>query len=316
MRVVVTGGAGYIGGQTVLQLLDQGHSVFAIDRSLEPNHLLDSGAKWLTGDFAGEVALNAMESFRPDAIIHCAGTSLVGPSLLNPSEYYNNNFEKTKRLCDAVLAWETVPRIVFSSSAATYGNPVITPCQETDPAEPISPYGESKLMIEWLLRSYGHAYGLDSVSFRYFNACGADSRARHGQRPAATHIIARVLESVINQEPFVLNGESFATPDGTCIRDYIHVEDLARAHVLALDRSVVPGGVYNLGTNLGHSNREIIDMAQKITGKSVDVRVGPARPGDPDQLTADANKFMTTTAWRPQHDLEAMVTHAWTWYNR
>jgi UDP-glucose 4-epimerase len=313
MRIIVTGGAGYIGGETVLKLLDAGHSVMAIDRVWPPDHLEHCGAKWLTGDFAGEVSLRAIETFLPDAIIHCAGTSLVGPSLLNPAEYYNNNFVKTKTLVEFLLRFEHRPRFIFSSSAATYGNPIITPCQEVDPCEPISPYGESKLMIEWMLKSYQLAYGLDSVSFRYFNACGADSQGHHGQRPGATHIIARVLESMRNGETFVLNGDQFETADGTCVRDYIHVEDLADAHIRAMD-PMIPAGVYNLGTKQGHSNREIIAMAEQVTGQRVNVQIGPARAGDPAVLTADASKFMSVSGWKPKWSLKDIITHAWSWY--
>jgi UDP-glucose 4-epimerase len=316
MRVVVTGGAGFIGGQTVLQLLDAGHSVFAIDRSLEVNHLQDSGAKWLVGDFAGEVSLRAIETFQPDAIVHCAGTSLVGPSMTDPAEYYNNNFVRTKILCDWLVQQKIKTRLIFSSSAATYGNPIMTPCQEVDPCEPISPYGQSKLMIEWMLRSYQHAYGLDYVAFRYFNACGADSQGRHGQAPGATHIIARVLEALRdNTGAFVLNGTDFETEDGTCIRDYVHVEDLANAHVLATD-SKIPSDVYNLGTNQGYSNLEILNGAIAVTKKDLSYSVGPQREGDPAQLTADASKFMTVSSWKPQHGLEDIIQHAWTWYTK
>lgn len=314
MKTVVTGGAGYIGGQTVLQLLEAGHEVLAIDRSLEHNPLTAHGATWLIADVVSEVSLDNIRRFEPDAVIHCAGTSLVGPSMLDPREYYHNNFEKTKVLCDFLLTLPRKPRIIFSSSAATYGNPVITPCQEVDPTEPISPYGESKLMVDWLLRNYNRAYGLDYVSFRYFNACGADSQARHGQRPGATHIIARVLESIRDSVPFTLNGTDYPTPDGTCVRDYIHVEDLASAHILACD-STIPAGLYNLGTNQGHSNREIVAMAQQVTGQRVDLVIGNIRPGDPATLTADANKFMQTTSWRPQWNLEHMIQHAWAWHS-
>ena len=316
MRVVVTGGAGYIGGQTVLQLLDRGHSVFAIDRSLEVNPLQDCRAKWLTADFAGEVALSNIKTFQPDAIIHCAGTSLVGPSMMNPAEYYNNNFVQTKMLCDFLVKEKIKTRLIFSSSAATYGNPIMTPCQEVDPAEPISPYGESKLMTEWMLRSYQHAYGLDYVAFRYFNACGADSQTRHGQRSGATHIIARVLEALRdNTGAFVLNGTDFETEDGTCVRDYIHVEDLADAHILAID-SKIPSDVYNLGTNQGYSNLQIIHGAIKVTKQDLTYNTGPCRPGDPAMLTADASKFMAVSGWQPQWGLEDILRHAWTWYTR
>jgi UDP-glucose 4-epimerase len=316
LRIVVTGGAGYIGGQTVLNLLDEGHSVLAIDRSLEHNPLQDCGAKWLVADFAGEVALNVIKTFQPEAIIHCAGTSLVGPSLLNPVEYYDNNFVKTKTLCDFLIKEKITARIIFSSSAATYGNPIMTPCQEVDPADPISPYGQSKLMTEWMLQSYHHAYGLDYVAFRYFNACGADSQGRHGQRPGATHIVARVLEDLRdNSGEFVLNGTDFETEDGTCVRDYVHVEDLAQAHIRAIDKSI-PGGVYNLGTSTGYSNLQIIHGAIAVTKQDLSYNTGPRRPGDPAILTADASKFIAASGWEPRWGLEDIIRHAWTWYRR
>jgi UDP-glucose 4-epimerase len=316
MRVVVTGGAGYIGGQTVLKLLDAGHSVFAIDRVWAPDHLEHSGAKWLIGDFSGEVALRAIETFQPDAIVHCAGTSLVGPSIANPEEYYDNNFVKTKAMLDYIVKNKlTNIRVIFSSSAATYGNPIMTPVNEVDPTEPISPYGQSKLMIDWMLKSYQHAYGLDFVSFRYFNACGADSLARHGQPAGATHIIARILESIKNKQDFTLYGTDYATEDGTCVRDYIHVEDLATAHVMAMDQSVA-SDIYNLGTNRGTSNLEVIQAAAKITQQHVGMLHGPKREGDPAILTADAGKFMAVSGWRPKFDLNDIITHAWNWYTR
>lgn len=314
-RIIVTGGAGYIGGQTVLNLLDAGHSVLAIDRSLEPNHLMECGAKWLVADFSGQVALDSIKTFQPDAIVHCAGTSLVGPSVADPQEYYNNNFVKTKILLDFLIQQKIQCRFVFSSSAATYGNPIMTPCLEVDPTEPISPYGESKLMIEWMLRSYHRAYGLDYVAFRYFNACGADSRARHGQAPGATHIIARVLESIRNGTVFTLYGMDYPTDDGTCIRDYIHVEDLADAHILAIN-TAIPGDVYNLGTNTGHSNLEVIQQAAEVTKIAVTHKNGPQREGDPATLTADASKFIAVSAWQPRYTLQDIIAHAWAWYNR
>ena len=316
MKVVGTGAAGYIGGQTLLQLTDAGHDVLAIDRVPPPGHLMTVPCSWHHGDFASDLGLDAIKLFCPDAIIHCAGTSLVGPSMINPREYYNNNFVKTKTLLDFLVDnhYKKV-RFVFSSSAATYGNPVMTPCQEVDPAEPISPYGESKLMIEWMLKSYRHAYGLDYVAFRYFNACGADSLVRHGQAPGATHIIARVLESVKAGTVFTLYGTDYPTNDGTCIRDYIHVEDLANAHVLAMD-PVIPSDVYNLGTNTGHSNLEVIQQASNVTKIPVTHTTGAQREGDPAVLTADASKFIAVSGWQPKYMLQDMVGHAWAWYNR
>lgn len=317
MKVVVTGAAGYIGGETVLKLVEAGHEVLGIDLRVPSTILLEqSNTQWHTGDFANEIGLESIQRFQPEAIVHCAGTSLVGPSVTNPKEYYDNNFIKTKRLLDFLVDNKlTNIRVVFSSSAATYGNPVMTPIQEVDPTEPISPYGESKLMIDWMLKSYRTAYSIDFVSFRYFNACGADSQARHGQAPGATHIIARVLEAMRDRKPFTLNGTDYPTKDGTCVRDYIHVEDLAQAHILAIDQSI-PSDIYNLGTAEGTSNAEIIDTARIVTGQQIQVVVGPQRAGDPATLTADAGKFMKVSDWQPQFKLNDIIRHAWAWYNR
>jgi UDP-glucose 4-epimerase len=316
MKVVVTGAAGFIGGETLLKLVDAGHDVLAIDRVMPPGQLIPVPCQWHTGDFAAELGLDAIKRFCPDAIIHCAGTSLVGPSVLNPQEYYDNNFGKTKILLDYLIRnHEKQVRFIFSSSAATYGNPVMNPVQEIDPTEPISPYGQSKLMIDWMLSSYQKAYGLDFVSFRYFNACGADSQARHGQTKGATHIIARVLESVRDGKDFMLYGSDYPTEDGTCIRDYIHVEDLAQAHVLAMDPAI-PSDIYNLGTNAGNSNLAVVQLASKIVGKDIPVLHGPKREGDPATLTADAGKFMSVSSWKPQFNLSDIITHAWSWYNK
>ena len=316
MKVVVTGAAGYIGGETLLKLIDAGHDVLAIDRVMPPGHLIPVPCQWHTGDFAAELGLDTIKRFCPDAIIHCAGTSLVGPSMSNPQEYYDNNFIKTKILLDYLIKnHDKQVRVIFSSSAATYGNPIMTPVQEVDPTEPISPYGESKLMVDWMLKSYQQAYGLDFVSFRYFNACGADSQARHGQAPGATHIIARVLESVRDGQNFTLYGIDYPTDDGTCIRDYIHVEDLAEAHIAAIDKNI-PSDIYNLGTSAGHSNLEVIQMAADVTKIAVTHVNGPKREGDPAVLTADAGKFIKTSGWQPKFDLKDMIRHAWAWYTK
>jgi UDP-glucose 4-epimerase len=313
MTVVVTGAAGYIGGEVALLLRDAGHTVIGIDRRPCPAHLKDVFDQFVQADFDSDEAYRELIKSQPEAVVHCAGTSLVGPSIRHPSDYYHNNVVKTLRLLNIMMSALPRTRFIFSSSAAVYGEPVMTPCHEVDPREPISPYGESKLMIEQILSSYHRAYGLDYVAFRYFNACGADSQGRHGQEPGATHIIARVLESIRDSQEFVLNGIDYATPDGTCVRDYVHVEDIARAHVLALGQGVKPG-VYNLGTSQGISNREIIDTAQQVTGSAVVIRVGPQRAGDPPVLTASADKFnQYGTDWR-RHNLDDMIGHAWAWY--
>ena len=315
-RVIVTGGAGFIGGETVLKLLDAGHSVYAIDRVVPSERLLNSGAKWLTGDFSGEISLESIQLFRPDAVIHCAGTSLVGPSVTNPAEYYDNNFVKTKRLLDYLIEHKINARVIFSSSAATYGTPPSgLACQETDMCRPISPYGESKLMVDTMLQSYHHAYGLDYVAFRYFNACGADSQGRHGQAPGATHIIARLLESVRDNKEFTLYGNNYDTRDGTCIRDYVHVEDLAAAHIQAAD-TAIPSGIYNLGTGQGHSNLEIIHEAGQVLQRELTYTLGDQRAGDPNILTARSDKFMNVSGWQPKYSLTDIIQHVWAWYNQ
>jgi UDP-glucose 4-epimerase len=317
MKVMVTGAAGFIGGVTVLKLVDQGHEVLGVDRVIPSKALVElPGTWWHTGDYAGEIGLETIKMFEPEAIVHCAGTSLVGPSIDDPREYYDNNFVKTKLLLDYLIDNKlTHIRFIFSSSAATYGNPVMTPVQEVDPTEPISPYGESKLMIDWMLKRYAHAYGLDYVSFRYFNACGADSQSRHGQAPGATHIIACVLESVKNNTDFTLYGNDYSTDDGTCVRDYIHVEDLAEAHILATNPSI-PSDIYNLGTNTGNSNLAVVQLAAQVTKGDIAVLHGPKREGDPAVLTADAGKFTKVSNWAPTFTLEDMIRHAWAWYNR
>ena len=313
--IVVTGVAGYIGGQVALQLKDAGHTVVGIDRRPLQKHqkgLLDN---FVLADFDSDTAFKKLLNMRPDAIVHCAGSSLVGPSIKNPSDYYFNNVAKTLELITFITRAMPKTRIIFSSSAATYGEPVMNPICEVDPTEPVSPYGESKLMIDMMLESYHRAYELDYVSFRYFNACGADPQGRHGQEPGATHIIARVLESIRDNQEFTLYGDNYPTPDGTCIRDYVHVDDIARAHVLALDQTI-PAGIYNLGSNMGTSNREIIAAAERITNKTLTVTVGEQRVGDPPMLTASADKFNAVAGAWQSHSLDDMIQHAWAWYVR
>ena len=314
MNIIVTGSGGYIGGQIMLQLKDAGHTVYGIDRQQPPKHLLGVCDKFLYQDFASDVALSWIIAKQPDAIIHCAGTSLVGPSMKNPSDYYNNNVVKTLKLLDIVKNSLPRTRFIFSSSAATYGEPIMVPCSEVDPCEPVSPYGQSKLMIDMILESYHRAYGVDYVSFRYFNACGADPLGRHGQETGATHIIARALESLRDGTEFVLNGTDYETDDGTCVRDYVHVEDIAHAHLLALTAQV-PSDIYNLGSNQGTSNAEIIKAAMSITGKKLTFTTGDRRPGDPAVLTASADKFTQVVGKWQNYNINNMITHAWAWYN-
>jgi UDP-glucose 4-epimerase len=312
--IIVTGAAGYIGGEIALLLKDAGHTITGIDRRPLPVHLAGV-MDFVQADFDSDESYRKLVELRPDAVVHCAGTSLVGPSIKHPSDYYNNNVAKTMNLLHIMMNAVPRARFIFSSSAAVYGEPVMTPCHEVDPREPISPYGESKLMVEQILESYHRAYGLDYVAFRYFNACGADPQGRHGQEPGATHLIAKFLEASRDDGQFRIYGDDYPTADGTCVRDYVHVEDIARAHVLALDHKI-PAGVYNLGSSQGTSVKQIMNRARTIVSKMPYINVDPKREGDPPVLTADSAKFNLVAGTWQQHDLDAMIQHAWNWYVR
>lgn len=312
--VVVTGAGGYIGGQVGLELIDNGYWVIGIDRRQRP--ISDLWHQTVVDTFDSDAVGTALKQHQPRAIVHCAGTSLVGPSMTDPAEYYANNVARSIRFLDMVRRVSPNTHIVFASSAATYGNPDPgeIPLLEDGPTVPISPYGHSKLMFEQILADYAQAYGVKYTAFRFFNVCGADPQGRHGQEKAATHIIARYLESVINNTDFTINGNDFDTPDGTCVRDYIHVADIASAIHVAIAEGLQ--GVYNIGTNRGASNLEIIETAEQVTGTKWTPKFGPRREGDPALLTASADKLMQGSSWRPKYDLNKMIEHAWKWYNR
>jgi UDP-glucose 4-epimerase len=320
MRVLVTGASGYIGGQTAIQLRDQGHEVFGLDWARLPEHLysLNLFEGFLQFDFDHLESHQWIWTIQPDAIIHCAGTSLVGPSMKDPETYYENNFVKTKHLLDFLRSIRWTGRFIFSSSAATYGNPVITPCCEVDPTEPISPYGESKLMIEWLLKSYQRAYGLDYVAFRYFNACGADPQARHGQAPGATHIVARILENYLAGQDFVCNGNDYDTPDGTGVRDYIHVVDLAKAHLAAIEHldHANEYKAYNIGTGVGVSVLEIVKAFEAASGKNIAYQIVARRPGDIATCYADPNLAQQELGWKAELTIQQSCEDAWRWQSQ
>ena len=313
-NIIVTGAAGYIGGQIALKLANAGQSVLGIDLNKPHSKLESAFQQFFQGDFAEEEALTRILEAQPTAIIHCAGTSLVTPSMTDPAVYYKNNVAKTMALLDIVRLALPRTRFVFSSSAAVYGEPIMNPCHEVDPCEPISPYGESKRMIEQILESYHRAYGLDYVAFRYCNACGADPDGRHGQAPAASHVLARSLEAIRDNTTFKINGADYPTDDGTCIRDYVHVDDIANAHVLALNPAIKPG-VYNLAAGTGTSVKQVVEHTMAVTNKQPDILFGAARPGDPAVLTASPDKFDRAVGqqWR-HYNLDDMIRHAWAWY--
>lgn len=312
--ILVTGVSGYIGGQTALMLSDQGYTVYGVDIVPPSENISSILAGFVLNDISSAETFKFIDDINPRAIVHCAGTSLVGPSISNPELYYHNNFVKTLILLNHLINSGSHARFIFSSSAAVYGDPIMNPCNEVDMPMPISPYGESKYMIEMMLKSYAIAYNFNFVAFRYFNACGADSQGRHGQAPGATHIIARVLESIRDDKEFTLYGDDYITDDGTCVRDYVHVEDIATAHILAINNEI-PSDIYNLGTSTGYSNKQIIDMASQVTGKSPTVIIGPRRNGDPAILTASPDHFNRVSGWAPSYTLDAIINHAWNWYN-
>jgi len=313
-KVIVTGASGFIGGQTVIQFAEAGWHVIGIDRNHPPKAITEHTKKFLVSDFCSPEALELVAKTNADAIVHCAGTSLVGPSMKDPAPYYDNNVTCTKKLLDTIVQNKLKTRFIFSSSASVYGEPVFVPISEEDPKEPLSPYGDSKRMVEMMLHSYHQAYGLDYIGFRYFNVCGADYQSRHGQKSGATHIIARVLEAIHQDKDFNLNGVDCPTDDGTCIRDYVHVVDIARAHTLAAQHGA--SGFYNLSTGTGNSNREILNTAFEVTGKTINVIEGPGRPGDPAVLTGVSTKWNEQTGWEPAFSLQEIIQHAWAWYNR
>jgi UDP-glucose 4-epimerase len=318
--VAVTGAGGYIGGQTVLKFKDMGYSVLGCDRSNTSSWIRDICDSYIPGDFTNAMFLHQILDLKPATIVHCAGTSLVGPSVTNPAVYYMNNVGQTARFMVqlAGIKWEGT--FIFSGSAAVYGNPSESLLKENSPTLPISPYGHSKLMVEQLLRDCAKAYNINTISFRYFNASGADSQVRHGQLKQATHLIARVIESIINKDVFTLNGIDYDTHDGTCVRDYLHVEDIANAHYLgSLYGSGLDKGTskeFNLGTGKGISIREIISSVEKITGEVPLIHTGPRREGDPATLVASAYSFTKTTKWKPEASgVDNIVKTAWDWYN-
>jgi len=312
--VVITGGGGYIGGQTAIYFKEQGWNVTAIDRNPQFDHLKPYIDNYILDNFVSISGLSALHT--ADVVVHCAGSSLVGPSIKDPSAYYENNFIATKCMLDYMVDNKLFPKIIFSSSAAVYGNPLMTPIREEDPKNPISPYGISKHMAEQLLETYSVAYGINYVGLRYFNAAGADPQGRHGQAKDATHIIARVMEAIKHNRVFTLNGTGLDTEDGTCVRDYVHVADIAKAHFYAQEQRVVPG-FYNLSTGLGASNLDILHKCCKVSdSKPQAVVEGPMREGDPATLVANNTKFFEVSNWQNEYHVDDIIEHAWKWYTR
>jgi UDP-glucose 4-epimerase len=316
MRVLVTGAAGYIGSVVAEQLVEQGHAVLCTD-NLRHGHLaaIHPGARFAQGDILDGAWLRSLLAANPvDAVVHLAAEALVDESIRNPGLFYQVNVCGGLNLLDAMLA-AGVTRIVFSSTAAVYGEPERVPLVEDARCLPVNPYGESKLTFEKALQWYGRAYGLRHVSLRYFNACGATARYGENHLPE-THLIPILLEVALGQrESIRLYGTDYETPDGTCIRDYIHVIDIAQAHILALGRlDDLSGKVYNMGNQAGYSNREVIDMVGRVTGLVIPSVPASRRPGDPARLVASSQRIREELGWQPCYpDLQTMVETAWAW---
>ena len=314
-RILVTGGAGYIGSHTVKLLLEQGHEVTVVDNlSKGYRHNIPSKILYKL-DICDRKALSElMRQVRCQAVIHFAAFIAVGESMREPERYFGNNVAGSLSLLTAML--ETgVKHIVFSSTAAVYGDPASSPIVETFPIHAVNPYGESKVMVETLLRWFDRIHGLTSVCLRYFNACGADPDGHLGEEhEPETHLIPLLLRAVVTGKPVTVFGGDYDTPDGTCIRDYIHVNDLAQAHILALDY-LLSGGAsdqFNVGTSTGHSVMETIRAVEAATGNKVPYVVGPRREGDPPRLVADSAKLRTKLGWEPRYaDLQPIIEHAW-----
>lgn len=320
MTILVLGGAGYIGSHTVYALIEKGVDVVVID-NLETGHIeaVHEKARFYKGDIRDRAFVDSvLDKEKIDAVIHFAANSLVGESMVNPLKYYDNNVNGTKVLLQSMVA-HGLDKIVFSSTAATYGEPEKVPILETDRTEPTNTYGETKLAMEKMFKWTDRAHGLKYVSLRYFNACGAHISGKIGEAHSPeTHLIPLILQVPLGQREYIsIFGDDYDTSDGTCIRDYIHVTDLAQAHILAVDYLMKgnESNIFNLGNGVGFTVKEVIDTAQKVTGHEIPARIAERRAGDPARLIASSDKARQVLLWKPEHaDLEEIISTAWNWH--
>ena len=316
MKILVVGGAGYIGSVCAELLLNEGHTVSIFDNLSEGHRAaVDPRAEFVEGDLQDRSLIETtLSKQKPDAVMHFAANALVGESMQNPSKYFRNNVANGLNLLDAMVA-TSVGKIIFSSTCAIFGPPEKLPIEETTPKQPINPYGESKLTFEKILRWYDQIHGVKFVSLRYFNAAGASANFGEDHR-CETHLIPNVLKVALGEKANVeIFGTDYETPDGTCIRDYIHIIDLAQAHILALGSS--KSEFYNLGTGGGASVRQVIDSCRKITGRKIEVVEKPRRPGDPPRLIATSEKIKRELGWKPRfQSLDAIIESAWKWHRK
>lgn len=320
MKVLVTGAAGYIGSFMTKKLLDEGYQVVALD-SLEKGQkvVVDTRATVVVGDVGDTDLLKKTLQVGFDVVVHFAGYIAVGESMQKPEKYFRNNTFVSLQLLEG-MRQHNIKNIIFSSTAAVYGNPTQVPIPEDHPKNPTSPYGESKFMTENLLRWYNALHGINFVALRYFNACGAELDGSMGERHIPeTHIIPNAIAAVLDNKPFQLFGNDYKTSDGTCVRDYIHVKDLITAHMLAMQKLEKENGgfFYNVGTGNGFSNKEVIDMVKKVTGNDFSISLEQRRDGDADTLIADATRIQKDLGFSPKYsDLTTIVSSAWEWHKK
>ncbi|MBC7092501.1 UDP-glucose 4-epimerase GalE [Candidatus Bipolaricaulota bacterium] len=316
--ILVTGGAGYIGSHTIKELLRDGREVVALDNLSTGHRELVLCEEFVEGDLADAALLRrTFQRYPIQAVIHFAAHTSVPESVADPQRYYRNNVAGTLNLLQAMLA-HGVKAIIFSSSAAVYGDPVALPIPEDHPTQPKNPYGRTKLVVEEILADYARAYGLRYIALRYFNAAGSDPEGEIGEwHEPECHLIPIVLEAALGKRPHVeVYGTDWPTKDGTAVRDYIHVSDLAQAHVLALERMMEgrAGGAYNLGIGRGYTVREVVETCRRVTGREIPALEAPRRPGDPAALVADPSRARRELGWEPRYTaLEPIVETAWAW---
>ena len=319
MKILVTGGAGYVGSHAVRVLRNAGHEVWVYDNLIYGHRAAVAGVPLIEGDLHDRAKLEPLlRKERIDAVMHFAAFALVGESVANPAMYYGNNVVGTYQLLEAMRG-AGVRKLVFSSTTATYGEPEKIPIAETTPQQPINPYGFSKLVVERMLADYAAAYGLAFVALRYFNAAGAAPEGDIGEdHTPESHLIPIVLQVALGQRNSIsIFGNDYPTPDGTCIRDYIHVDDLADAHLKALDHMESGQGLrLNLGTGRGHSNLEVVEACRRVTGHAIPAIFGPRRAGDPPALVADASLARKVLDWQPRYmTIESIIETAWRWHH-
>ena len=320
-KILVTGGAGFIGSHMVKMLLEAGNDVVTLDNLSGGYRDAVTGGAFVEGDIGDRATLDKLfTAHAVESVMHFASYIQVGESAINPRKYYQNNLVNTLNLLDAMID-HGIKRFIFSSSAAVYGEPEAVPIPETHRKAPINPYGKSKWMVEQALHDLDIAHGLKSACMRYFNAAGADPAGKLGERhEPESHLIPLVLRAASGALPNVkVFGDDYDTPDGTCIRDYVHVVDLCQAHLLALDRLIggAESAAYNLGNGSGFSVREVIASAARVTGRPVPVVASPRRAGDPARLVADSTLAKRELEWKPRHDdLDTIIRHAWAWETR